>query len=321
MASFFERFREEIARYAPGVHHLGAPAAPAAVTGVPDAELADFLRSYNGAELFVDAYRIRPVDALEREGSVLWFGDTAAGDRLGIDLARGGAVVRLEEDTGEVVVEGSSFRRWLEGSVVADAVIWDREGEFQDELFEGEDLTPAAQAKREKKALRLDPDAAGPGWRLAKALERLGDEGGARKRLEAVVARWPDFAWAWFDLGRLRRAAGWLPEAEAAFASAATAAEAQGSEHAGFFHAHAARVAVERADEKGRARHAAAALSVDPEAARGLRRAAQQRADEDEADEALELAELATALAPRDLEAAELRRRLQAAVAKRPRGK
>jgi hypothetical protein len=318
---FFERFREEITRYADGVHRLGAPAPEQLAAACPDAELGDFLRSWNGAELFVDAWRILPAAEHVEDGGFLWFGETGLGDRLGIDLQHGGHVVRLENDTGELLVEGTSFERWIEGLAAAESVIYDREGEYQEDVYEGEAIAPAAAVKREKKALRADPDAPAPAWRLARALEQSGDEGGARKRLETVVEKWPDFAWAWFDLGRLRRTVGWLDEAEKAFSAAAEAAARGASEQAGFFAAHAARVAAEREDEPARARLAARALALAPDEARSLRRAAQARADEDEPDEALELAELSLALAPRDLEAAELRRRLAAQVARPARRK
>ena len=313
--SFFERFREEVGAYAEGVHRLGDPAPAAALDGVPDAELRDFLASWDGAELFIDASQLRRADELEREGDMLWFGETALGDSLGIELARGGRVVKLEEDTGEALVEGTSFARWLEATVVADGVLYDREGEWLEDVFDDDrdELAPAASMKREKKALKLDPEAPAPAWRLAKAQERSGDGAAARETLEALVARAADFAWAWFDLGRLRREDGDKAEAEAAFAAAAEAGAQQGSELAGWFAAHAARVAVERGDEAARARHAARALALDGEVARAQRRAAQARVDEGELDEARELLALAAALLPRDLEVAELTRRIAAA--------
>jgi hypothetical protein len=311
--SFFDRFRDEVGGYAEGVHRLGGPASEAALAGVPDAELRDFLASWDGAELFIDAYMIRGAAQLEREGDVLWFGETALGDVLGLELAQGGRVVRLEEDTGELLVEGSSFARWLDATVVADGVLYDREGEWLDDVFDDDgELAAAAASKREKKALKLDPEAPAPAWRLAKAQERAGDAQAARKTLEALVAHAKDFAWAWFDLGRLRRADEELAAAEAAFVAASDAGAAAGSELAGWFAAHAARVAAERKDEAARARHAERALALDPEVARAQRRAAQARVDEGSLDEARELCALAAALLPRDLEVAELTRRIAA---------
>ena len=311
---FFDRFRAEVAEYADGVHRLAGPAPAAALAGVPDAELRDFLASWDGADLFVDAYSIRSVAELEREGAVLWFGETVLGDQLGIELEQGGRVVRLEEDTGEVLVEASSFALWLEATIVADGVLYDHEGEWLDAVFDDDqdELAPAASAKREKKALKIDPEAPAPAWRLAKAQERSGDGSAARKTLEALVAHARDFAWAWFDLGRLRRADEDSAAAEAAFAAAADAGARQGSELAGWFAAHAARSAADRRDEAARARHAARALELDPEVARAQRRAAQVSVDEGNLDEARELVALAAALLPRDLEVAELTRRLAA---------
>lgn len=310
--TYFERFREEVARYAEGVHHLGPPAAREALAGLPD-ELASFLRSFDGAELFVDAVTIRPAAGLAREDGLLVFGDTATGDRLALDER--GRVVRIEEDTGEALVEGSSFARWLEGLVVAEGVIYDREGEFREDVFEddGEDLRPEAIEKRERKLLKVDPEAPAPSWRLAKALERRGKGREARALLEDVVEREPDFAWAWFDLGRLRLASGDAHGAEDAFARAAGARGAE--EHAAFFHAHAARAAARRGDDAARAVHAARALERDPNLVHGQKRAARTRLDEGAPADARELVELAQALAPRDLEVIDLARTLSAAPA------
>ena len=298
MPQFFERFRDELARYAEGVHRLGEPARAADVRGLP-AELASFLRSWNGGDLFVDAFTLRAADAVERDGELLIFGETAGGDRLALDEK--GRVLRLEEDTGEVLVEGSGFARWLEAMVVAEGVIYDREGEFREEVFDdsGEELLPEAAERRERKALRLDPAAPAPAWRLAKALARLGQAAKAARVLEELVARAPDFAWAWFDLGRLRRDAGKLAEAEEAFARAAADGE---YEHSAYFAAHAARTAAARGDDLARARHAARALELDRDLARTQRDAAERLLTEDRREEALEAAELARALRPGDLQ-------------------
>jgi tetratricopeptide (TPR) repeat protein len=312
--AFFDRFREAVAEYAEGVHRLGAPAPAAALAQVADAELRDVLASWNGAELFIDAYSIFAAGEAETDDQVTWFGATALGDRLGL---ADGLVVRLEEDTGELLVEGTSFARWLDATVVADGVYYDREGEWLDDVFDDDgEVAPAASQKREKKAHKIDPGAPAPAWRLAKAQARSGDAGGARKTLEALVEETRDFAWAWFDLGRLRHGSGEVAAAEAAFATAADAGAAQGSELAGWFAAHAARMAAERKDEAARARHTERALALDPEVARAQRRAAAARFDEGNVDEARELAALAAALLPRDLEVAELTRRI--AVAAKP---
>lgn len=303
---FFERFRAEVARYADGVHRLGDPARPAALKGLP-AELASFLRSFDGADLFVDALTIRDAAHVAREGELVVFGETATGDRLALDP--GGRVLRLEEDTGEALVEGTSFARWIEALVVADGVLYDREGDFREGLFDedSDELTPAAAEKRERKALKLDPDAPAPAWRLARALERSGRAAEAEKLLRRAVAGDPDFGWAWFDLAKLARAAGRLEDAEAAFARAAEC----GGDHAGFFAAHAARAAAERGDDAARARHAARAVELDPLVTQAQRRAAASRLEEGAREEAKEHVALAAAVAPRDLDVLALRKKLQ----------
>jgi tetratricopeptide (TPR) repeat protein len=308
-ARFFERFRAEVARYADGVHRLGAPAPAAAVAGLPD-ELASFLRSWNGAELFVDAVELFPADGVVRDGDLAVFG-RAGDDRLALDGA--GRVVRVEEDTGEALIEGTSFARWLEAYVVAEATLYDREGEFRDGVFDdsGEEIAPAVVEKRERRALKLDPGAPAPSWRLARALDRLGQGAKAARVLDELVARAPAFGWAWFDLGRLRRVAGDLAAAEQAFARAAAADP--GYEHAGYFAAHAARAAAARGDDGARAGHAARALTLDPELARRQRQAAEELVDEGRRAEALEAAEVAAALTPRDVTVADLVRRCRGA--------
>lgn len=307
MAVFFDRFREEIHKYAAGVHTLGEPASAADVEGLPQ-ELASFLRSWNGAELFIDAYSIRPSQRLEREGDLLVFGDAADGDRFA--LRPDGAVVRLEADTGEVLIEGTSFARWLEGLVAAESVIYDREGEFRDGVFDdtGEELKPEAIVRRERKALRVDPDAPAPAWRLARALARLSKKAEAVRTLERVIALAPSFSWARFDLAKLLCAEGRHEEAEAAFAAAAEADPS--SEFAGYFAAHAARVAAERGDEEARRRHAARALVLNPDIARQQREAARSQLAAGHREEARELLAIAAAVNPKDLEVIALRREL-----------
>jgi tetratricopeptide (TPR) repeat protein len=305
VAAFFERFRAEVARYAEGVHRLGEPASAQDVHGLPE-ELASFLRSWNGGDLFVDAFTLLPAAEVRPDGGLWVFGHTAAGDRLALDAA--GQVVKLEEDTGEGLVEGTSFARWIEALVAAEATIYDREGEFVDVFDEtGQELRPEAAEKRERRFLKIDPGAPAPAWRLARAQEKLGAPDRAARTLEQVVARAPRFGWAWFDLGRLRRAAGNLEAAEHAFLAAAEADP--GYEHAGFFAAHAARVAAARGADDARARAAARALALDPDLVRRQREAAAQLLEDGDPEAARDAAEVAAALTPRDLAVMDLLRR------------
>lgn len=303
--SFYERFREEVTRYADGVHELGAPLAPSALAAVPPA-LRDFYASWDGARLFVDAWVIYPADELTPGDEGLVFGETGVGDALVLDDA--GHVVRIEDDSGERLVEGTSFARWIEATVAAEQVFYDHEGEFQDEVFDehGDEPRPDAIAKREQKYLRLDPGAPAPTWRLAQAQARLGRTREALRLLGDAIAADPAFAWARFDLGRLLFSLGDHEAAERAFATAADT----GGEHAPHFAAQAARAAAARGAEPARAAYAAKTLALAPDLVASQRRAAAAQLEDEAFDDARELIELGLAVSPRDLELLDLRRRL-----------
>src|SRR5687767_9197 len=170
---------------------------------------------------------------MTREDDLLVFGHTSTGDRLALDAK--GRVLRIEEDTGETLVEGTSFAKWIEAVVAADGVLYDREGEFREDVFDeaGEEMRPELVEKRERKALKIDPLAPAPAWRLAKALEKTGRPKKALDLLMTVVETDPSFGWAWFDLGRMLRSSGKLEQAEEAFSRAAEADPDY--DHAGYF--------------------------------------------------------------------------------------
>ena len=304
-ATFYERLREEVARYADGVHELGAPLTGPALAAVPPA-LRDFYASWDGARLFVDAWVIYPADELTPGDEGLVFGETGVGDALVLDDA--GHVVRIEDDSGERLVEGTTFARWIEATVAAEEVFYDREGEFQEEVFDeqGDEPRPEAVVKRETKYLRLDPTAPAPTWRLAQAQARLGRTREALRLLGDAIAADPGFAWARFDLGRLLFSLGDHEAAERAFATAA----ATGGEHAAHFAAQAARAAAARGAESARAAHAAKTLALAPDLVASQRRAAAASLDDEAYDDARELVDLGLAVSPRDLELLDLRRRL-----------
>ena len=90
------------------------------------------------------------------------------------------------KDTGEMLVEGTSFARWLEGWISAEGTLYDREGEFKEGAFDEEDVSPAAAEKRERRALKSDPEAPAPAWRLARALARQKQVEAARRVLRSA---------------------------------------------------------------------------------------------------------------------------------------
>lgn len=303
----YDRVRRELESYAPGVHVLGEPGDPPA--GVP-APLAQFYRTWDGAELFLETLRIAPAAEVERDGELWVVGESGRDDIL-VDGA--GAVWRREGDTGELVPDGTRFDRWLDGFVHGEGALYEADGELvdADDLFDdtGEELAPAWRAKRERRALQRDRDAAGPRWRLARALERQGALEAARDELETVVASTPGFPWAWFDLARLAEACG---DVEAAVEDAVEAAICQPDyEHAGYFFAVAARLAARAGDEPRRAELAARALALQPELARAQREGAAASLADGDHNAAAELLAVALALAPRDLESLALKRQLE----------
>jgi tetratricopeptide (TPR) repeat protein len=293
----------ELGSYAAGVHHLEKPAA------VLDSELptgvAVVLRRFNGGQLFHEALTIH------RGSDLRWTDDRIEVASLGgdeISVARDGRVYRAELGSGDVVPDGQSFERWLSGFVDAESVIFDKQGEFRDEIFDEDgELLSVAAIEHERRWLKRDKSATGVRWRLSRALSRAGQLESARDELERAVED-GGFPWAWYDLARISEALG---EVESARDEVAAAIDCDPQHpHAGFFLAHAARLAV---DEQTRTSLAARALRLDPDLARSQRDGCRELLDLGELKAARELAEVAIALTPRDLELLDLIKRLDAA--------
>jgi tetratricopeptide (TPR) repeat protein len=303
------RLRSELARAPAGLHDLGEPAT-VLDTALP-AALAAVYRAFDGATLYHEALILSPSRDLARAPETgRWKLGEVDGDDLEIDA--GGAVWRRETDTEEWLEEGSRVDRWLHGWVDAQGQLLDADGEFRDDVFEESgELTDEAAIGRERRLLDRDPAAPAPRWRLARALARSGDLGAARDQLEQVVDERPGFAWAWFDLARISERLG---ELAGAADEAVAAAEADPDyAYAPFFYGHAARLAGAAGDDARRAELAGRALELEPDLARSQRAGAVERLAAGDRDSARELAEVAAALAPRDLETLDLLRQLEAA--------
>lgn len=301
------RIRELLDSYPAGVHRLGGRAF--VLDSELPAGLAAVYRELDGAELFHETCTLSPAARFERSGD-LWRIGELAGDDLLVD--RSGSVWRREEDTGELLEEGTAFDRWLAGYLDAEAVLYDREGEFKDDIIDEDgELTAATRIARERALLKRDGHAPAPRWRLARDLVDEGELEEARRLLEEVVADRPAFAWAWFDLARVSERLGAF---DGARDEAEAAAEADpGYEHAAFFCAQAARLATLAGDEPGRARLAARARELDPDLARRQVDGAAELLGEGDRSGARELWEVAAAIAPRDLAVLDLRRRIDEA--------
>jgi tetratricopeptide (TPR) repeat protein len=298
---YFERFREELARYAEGVHRLGAPAEAEAVAAFPD-EYRDFLRSWNGADLFHEDVHIRAAAEAEREGDELVFAEDASGSTFA--FAKDG-IVEYESDTGLRWREATTFERWLDHVMAQGALIYERDGEFREGAFAGEELAPPVELKLARKKVRLDPDAPKPRFDLGMVLLRAGHEREAQKELERAAELDPAAPWPWFELGKLRFGAGDVAGAAEALAHAAEGEH----EHAGFFAAWAARVAQAAGDARAQS-FREQAQRRDPGLVGRQIAAAQAELEAGRRAEALEQIELALAVSPRDMQALDLKRRL-----------
>lgn len=300
-----DRLVAALAHYQDGVHRLGDPAS-ALDADLPPALVAVY-HQFDGADLFHDALTLYPSSGWTRDHRRVRVGEMG-GDGLWVDLD-GGEVLRMEEDTGEWLEEGTRFERWLWGWIDAEAVLYERDGEFRSGVIDPEgNLTSEIAIEHERKLLRRDRGAAAPRWRLARALARDGKLEAARQEFETVVEEHPRFAWAWYDLARLSEALGELGGARDEAVAAADADPAY--EHAGFFLGWAARLAVLAGDEAARVELAARARTADEALARRQLDGARASLEAGELDAARELVQLVLAVEPRDLAALDLKRKL-----------
>ena len=303
-----DRIMAALERAPAGLHDLGEP-----TVDVPldwPATVGDVYLAFDGGALFGDLLTLVPArEATTDDDGLIAIGELV-GDAIWFD--RKGRVWRADPDTGERVIDGTRFDRWLHGVVDGLAALYDDEGEFAEDAFtdDGELSEETARAQLHAQ-LKRDARAPGPRWRLARRLAAEGELALAREHLEDVVATTPDLAWAWLDLARvsekLGELAGAIDEAEAA------ALARPGHELAGYFLAEAARLAALAGDEPRRAALAARALAADPELARGQLSGATTSLEAGELDDAAHLVSLARALAPRDLAVLDLARRIDAA--------
>lgn len=326
---FFERFRQALARYAEGVHDVGAPAGEAAITAA-EARLGrrlpsayrEFVAQWNGALLFHDDVTLAGVT-----GGVAAAGEVGVeGGHVRVGEQGGGALLLDDEgrvrwrdpETEREALVGSDFERWLDALMAREALVYQPDGEFRDEAFDGDGLTPKAARRRAEAGVRADPGAAAWHEELGVVLVEAGRVDEAARALEQAVALDPTAADAWCTLARLRREASDVAGALAAWRGAAGAETAP--EEIAFALGQAARAALAlgRADE-------ARALAAEALGRHGAfvaeqRAAAQHLAAEGDLDGAAERLELALAVAPDDAEAARLASLVRARRALKPIG-
>ncbi len=305
LAERAEWISARLREYSDGVHSMGTPAV--VLDSALPASLEAVYREFDGGDFFHENLVLFPAAELSGSEARLLVG-VYAGDEIYVDPQ--GRVFRLEQDTDELLPEGTRFDRWLSGVVDSESVVHERDGEFRDDVFDEQgELTDEAAVECERRQLKRDPQAIAPRWRLARALANQEKLEEARNNLEQVVADKPDFAWAWFDMARISEELGDL---SAAADDAEQAYEAQpGYEHAAFFLAHAARLA-DAAGESERSKSLAArTLALDPDLPRRHREGARELLEAGDTESARELLVAAKVVSPRDLETLDLLRQLE----------
>lgn len=233
LEELLDRIEDRLRDAPEGFHSEGSPAEAGALAGAHEAVRGLWSR-WNGIELahgeaeLLDLGRQTGAtrDALD-EGRIE-AGDRVVGERgrdllvLPADPWEEGADVVLVEEGGDRSPEAYGLERLVLGWMAELTVLYDKSGEFRDELY-GDDgeLLPEHERRMLRKRLDVDPDAPRPRFRLAQLLRRGGDPRAAVQELKAVLHRAPEYAWAHQELGRALLDLGDREGARRAFASAA----------------------------------------------------------------------------------------------------
>jgi hypothetical protein len=292
----------------PGLHDIDPPA-DELPTGLPG-PLIELYARCDGARIFVESVEILPSHAVAHDNG-RWHFANIDGDAIAIDTK--GKVWRHEESIEDEVVDGTRIDRWLAGQIDAFDLIFDRDGEYADDVFDDDgDILPVIREQQLRAQLKRDQAAPAPRWRLAHVLVEQSAIEDARHELEQVVADDPVFAWAWLDLARVSERLGELGGAIDEARMAAEAAEGVQHPQAGYFWSQVARLASRAGDEMVRAEAATKASLLAPNLKRAQIEGARERIDAGDKVSAKGLLDLLRAVWPRDLEVLELARRVEA---------
>jgi hypothetical protein len=305
----FDRVFERLAEAPPGLHDVDPPADRLPV-GLPE-PLIELYGHCDGARLFIDAIEIVPSTEVTMHVAGRWRFAEVEGDPVALDHR--GRIWRADDSLDDDICDGTRLDRWLAGIVDATALLYDRDGEFADDVFdEHGEVLPAVRERQMRAQLKRDVAAPGPRWRLARALVDQGAEDTARDQLEQVVSDDPAFTWAWLDLSRISEQRGELGSAIDEARMAAETAEGLGHDQAGYFWAQLARLAIRAGDELLRAQAATKVSLLAPALKQAQLDGARASLADGDLDSAKGLITLLRAVWPRDLEVLELARRLEA---------
>jgi Tfp pilus assembly protein PilF len=293
----------------PGLHDVDPPVSELP-SGLPG-PLIELYARCDGARIFVESVEILPSHAVRYEHG-RWQFALVEGDTIAIDHK--GKIWRSEESIEDDVCDGTRLDRWLAGQLDALDLIFDRDGEYADDVFDEDgEILPIVREQKLRAQLKRDAAAPGPRWRLAHVLIEQGAIEDARNELEQVVADDPAFAWAWLDLARVSERLGELGGAIDEARMAAEAAEGVQHPQAGYFWSQVARLALRAGDEMVRAEAATKASLLAPELKRAQIEGARERIDAGDKASAKGLLDLLRAVWPRDLEVLELAHRVESA--------
>lgn len=291
----------------PGLHDVDPPS-DELPSGLPG-PLIELYARCDGARIFVDTLEIVSSSEVAATESGRWQFATLDGEPVSIDDK--GKIWRTEESIEDEVCDGTRLDRWLAGQLDALDLVFDRDGEYADDVFDEDgELLPIIREKQLRAQLKRDASAPAPRWRLAQVLVDQGAIDDARNELEQVVADDPAFAWAWLDLARVSEQLG---EASGAIDEARMAAEAaEGMQHpqAGYFWSQVARLATRVGNEMVRAEAATKASLLAPSLKRAQIDGVRTLLEAGDRDSAKGLVELLRAVWPRDLEVLELVRQV-----------
>jgi len=291
----------------PGLHDIEPPAEELP-SGLPG-PLIELYARCDGARIFVDTIEIVSSREVTLENG-RWQFATAEGDPIFVDTK--GKVWRTDESIEDDVCDGTRLDRWLAGQLDALDLIFDRDGEYADDVFDEDgELLPVIREQQLRAQLRRDSAAPAPRWRLAQILIDQGAIEDARNELEQVVADDPVFAWAWLDLARVSERLGEISGAIDEARMAAEAAEGVQHPQGGYFWSQVARLASRAGDEMVRAEAATKASLLAPDLKKVQIAGARELIEAGDNTSAKGLLDLLRAVWPRDLEVLELARRVE----------
>ena len=150
----------------PGVHDVNEPALELPV-GLP-APLIEVYARCDGARIFCDTLELLPSAEVTYDGA-RWRFAVIDGEPVGIDHK--GRIWRTDASIEDDIIDGTRVDRWLAGQLDALALLFDHEGEYNDDVFDEEgEILAVIREKQLRAQLKRDAGAPGPRWKLALVL-------------------------------------------------------------------------------------------------------------------------------------------------------